>query len=189
MILLQLFYEFFKIGLFAVGGGAATIPFLYSLSDATAWFSYTDLANMIAISESTPGAIGVNMSSYVGMTVAGIPGCIIATLGLVAPSIIVILVIAHFLKRFRDSRLVQDIFYGLRPASTGLIASACLGLAQISLLDVGALTSIYTLSNLFHWKEVVLALLIYMGIKKFNKHPIVYIGAEAAFGIIFQLAA
>ena len=107
MMLMRLFYEFFKTGLFAIGGGAATIPFLSSLSDTTGWFTKTDLANMIAVSESTPGAIGVNMSSYVGFEVYGMAGCVIATLGLVAPSVIIIIIIAGFLKRFSENSIVE----------------------------------------------------------------------------------
>ena len=105
-----LFYEFFKTGLFAVGGGMATIPFLYAISEKTGWFTAADIGNMIAISESTPGAIGVNMSTYVGFHVAGIPGALITTFGLVLPSILVIIAISKVLKKFKDSRLVQKIF-------------------------------------------------------------------------------
>ena len=118
MIYLRLFYEFAKTGLFAVGGGMATIPFLYAISEKTGWFTAADIGNMIAISESTPGAMGVNMSTYVGFSVKGVLGAVIATLGLVLPSIIVILIISRMLEKFKDSKLVQKIFYGLRPAST-----------------------------------------------------------------------
>ena len=124
MMLLRLFWEFFKIGLFAVGGGMATIPFLYDLSDRTGWFTHTQLADMIAISESTPGPIGVNMATYVGYEMSGIPGSIFTTLGFVAPSIIIIIIVSLFLQRFRENRYVESAFYGLRPASSGLIASA-----------------------------------------------------------------
>ena len=132
MIFLQLFWEFFKTGLFAVGGGMATIPFLYNISDATGWFTHQDLVNMIAVGESTPGPIGVNMATYVGfltgMDVAGVPtailGGIVATLGLATPCVIVILIIASILKSFRNNKYVDAAFYGLRPASTGLITAA-----------------------------------------------------------------
>ena len=134
MMLLRLFWEFFKIGLFAVGGGMATIPFLYDLSDRTGWFTYTQLADMIAISESTPGPIGVNMSTYVGYEMAGIAGSIFTTLGFVAPSIIIIIIVSIFLQKFRDNRYVESAFYGLRPASSGLIASAALSVAIVALL-------------------------------------------------------
>ncbi|HIW94158.1 MAG TPA: chromate transporter, partial [Candidatus Flavonifractor merdipullorum] len=124
MMLLQLFLEFFRVGLFSVGGGLATIPFLTDLGNRTAWFTQAELANMIAVSESTPGPMGVNMASYVGFETAGPVGCVVATLGLVTPSIIVILIIARFLQKFRSSKTVDGVFYGLRPASTALIASA-----------------------------------------------------------------
>lgn len=119
MMLLRLFWEFFKIGLFAVGGGMATIPFLYDLSDRTGWFTYTQLADMIAISESTPGPIGVNMATYVGYEMSGVLGSISTTLGFVAPSIIIIVIVSIFLQKFRDNRYVESAFYGLRPASSG----------------------------------------------------------------------
>ena len=104
MIYLRLFYEFFKAGLFAVGGGMATLPFLYDISDSTGWFTHSQLADMIAVSESTPGPIGVNMATYVGYTTGGIPGAVIATLGLITPSIIIILIIAKALQAFRQSK-------------------------------------------------------------------------------------
>ena len=134
MMLLRLFWEFFKIGLFAVGGGMATIPFLYDLSDRTGWFTYTQLADMIAISESTPGPIGVNMATYVGYEMSGDLGSISTTLGFVAPSIIIIVIVSIFLQKFRDNRYVESAFYGLRPASSGLIASAALSVAIVALL-------------------------------------------------------
>ena len=124
MIYLQLFYEFFKTGLFAVGGGLATLPFLYDMADRTGWFTRPQLADMLAVSESTPGPIGVNMATYVGFITCGIPGAIISTLGLVTPSVIVILIIAAFLKAFRHNRYVEAAFYGLRPASTAMVAAA-----------------------------------------------------------------
>ena len=113
----KLFWEFFKAGLFAIGGGMATVPFLQEMGDATGWFTSAELADMIAISESTPGPIGVNMATYVGNVTAGIPGGIIATLGLVTPSVIIILIVATVLKKFRDNKYVNSAFYGLRPAT------------------------------------------------------------------------
>ena len=123
MILLRLFFEFFKAGLFAVGGGMATLPFMYDISTRTGWFTHEMLADMIAVSESTPGPIGVNMATYVGFETAGIPGAVTATIGLVTPSVIVILLIARALKAFRENKTVEAGFYGLRPCSVGLIAA------------------------------------------------------------------
>ena len=172
MIYLQLFFEFFKAGLFAIGGGMATLPFLYDISDKTGWFTYGQLADMVAISESTPGPIGVNMATYVGFTTAGISGSVIATLGLITPSIIIILIIAGFLKAFKDNKYVQHAFYGLRPASTGLIAAAGFSVFALSIPNL-----------------VLLAVLYYFtAVCKKTKglHPVVFIAASAVIGIIFQ---
>ena len=137
MILLRLFYEFFKTGLFAVGGGMATLPFLYDISTRTGWYTHEKLADMIAVSESTPGPIGVNMATYVGFETAGIPGAVIATLGLVTPSIMIILLIARALKAFRENPYVEAGFYGLRPCSVGLIAAAGFLVVRLALLNTG----------------------------------------------------
>ena len=110
MAFLQLMYEFFKTGLFSVGGGLATLPFLYEMSNNHPdWFTHADIADMIAVSESTPGAIGINMSTYAGYKVAGIPGGILASFALALPCVIIILIIARFLARFRKSRLVDGV--------------------------------------------------------------------------------
>lgn len=197
MIFLRLFYEFFKVGLFSVGGGLATLPFLRHLGEVTGWFSAADLANMVAVSESTPGAMGINMATYVGFTVGGqsglpggnIVGAVIATLGLVAPSILVILIIAKFLQKFRQSRVVDGVFSGLRPASTGLIAAAGLSMAQIALLTGAAWTGWNSLTAIINWKGVILAAAVFvcMQVKALKKlHPIVYIAVAAVIGVVFQ---
>lgn len=197
MIFLRLFYEFFKVGLFSVGGGLATLPFLRHLGEVTGWFSAADLANMVAVSESTPGAMGINMATYVGFTMGGqsglpggnIVGAVIATLGLVAPSILVILIIAKFLQKFRQSRVVDGVFSGLRPASTGLIAAAGLSVAQIALLTGAAWTGWNSLTAIINWKGVILAAAVFicMQVKALKKlHPIVYIAAAAVIGVVFQ---
>lgn len=187
MILLRLFYEFFKVGLFAVGGGLATIPFLETMSANTGWFTTADLTTMLAVSESTPGPIGVNMATYVGFDLCGIPGAIIATLGLITPSILVILVIAGFLQKFRQSKTVDAVFYGLRPASTGLIAAAGLKVALSILFVIGGVTE-HTFSVNWPLAAVAVAVFLGMKIKAFGKlHPIVFIGVSALVGILFKL--
>ena len=105
MLYLRLMIEFFKTGLFAIGGGLATLPFLYELSEKTGWFTTTDISNMIAISESTPGPIGINMSTYVGFHTAGLLGGIVTTLSLVLPSIIIIEIISKVLTKFKESKV------------------------------------------------------------------------------------
>ena len=197
MIFLRLFYEFFKVGLFSVGAVLVTLHFLRHLGEVTGWFSAADLANMVAVSESTPGAMGINMATYVGFTVGGqsglpggnIVGAVIATLGLVAPSILVILIIAKFLQKFRQSRVVDGVFSGLRPASTGLIAAAGLSVAQIALLTGAAWTGWNSLTAIINWKGVILAAAVFvcMQVKALKKlHPIVYIAAAAVIGVVFQ---
>ena len=192
MMYLQLFWEFFKTGLFAVGGGMATIPFLYVMSDKTGWFTHTDLANMIAVGESTPGPIGVNMATYVGFVtgmqdagaLTAILGAVVATLGLITPSVIVILIVAAILKSFRNNRYVESAFYGLRPASVGLIAAAGLSVIASNLLFQGEVFCL-------NWKGWILAIVLWVltnVVEKTKKwHPIVFIGVAALVGIVFQL--
>lgn len=193
---LKLFWEFFQVGLFAIGGGMATLPFLKNIGTATGWYTYTDLMNMLAVSESTPGPIGINMATYVGFTVGGFPGAVIATLGEVTPSIIVILIVAAMLKRFRDSKLVANAFYGLRPASTGLIGAACVSVILEVLTNItvqspaGSLLNTFQLplGSLLNWKGLLLAavLLLLTNVVKVTKnlHPIVFIILSALVGII-----
>ena len=194
MLYLRLFFEFFKTGLFAVGGGLATLPFLEEMADKTGWFTRAQLVDMIAVGESTPGPIGVNMATYVGFVTAGVPGSVIATLGLATPCVIVILLIAAFLKNFRENPLVKSAFYGLRPASTGLIASAGLSVLLVALFKNSPALRVDMLSLLsWNWKAVVLmAILLYLTrvCKKTKKlHPIVFIGISAAAGVLFQFGA
>lgn len=196
MIYLQLFWEFFKTGLFAVGGGMATIPFLYDLSDKTGWFTHNDLANMIAVGESTPGPIGVNMATYVGFLtgmresgiLTAILGAVTATLGLITPSVIVILIIAAILKSFRDNKYVNSAFYGLRPASTGLITAAGITVIMSTLVVIGGVTE-HTFA--LNWKGLILAAVLWLltnVVKQTKKwHPIVFIGFSALAGIVFQM--
>lgn len=183
---LQLFFEFFKVGLFAVGGGLATLPFLSDLADKTGWFTHADIANLVAVSESTPGPLGVNMATYVGYHVAGMMGGVIATLGLIAPSIIVIVIVAQFLKKFKENETLQNVFYGLRPASTALIAAAGFEVVKISLLHIEFWEKTGDWLKLVDWKCLLLAAAIYFAIEKWKKHPVVYIAASAVIGIVFQ---
>lgn len=187
MILLRLFFEFAKTGLFAVGGGMATIPFLQDIGVRTGWFTDADLTTMLAVSESTPGPIGINMATYVGFEVSGVAGAVVATLGLVTPSIIIILIVASFLQKFRQSKTVDAVFYGLRPASTGLITAAGISVAYsvFTVLDGAATTALPGI----HWPGVILAALVFVGMKwtpMKKLHPIVFIGIAALVGIVFQ---
>lgn len=189
MLYLRLFWEFFKTGLFAVGGGMATLPFLYSMSDATGWFTHAQLADMIAVSESTPGPIGVNMATYVGFSTAGVPGAVVATLGLITPSVIIILIIARVLAAFRQNKTVDAAFYGLRPCSVGLIAAAGLLVVKISLFNAELYQQTGVLMNLFNWKAIILAAVLIVltrYVKPLKKlHPVFFILCSAAVGALF----
>ena len=190
MIYLQLFWEFFKTGLFAVGGGMATLPFLREIGDRTGWYDRGMLANMVAVSESTPGPMGINMATYVGYTVGGVPGGLVATLGEVTPSIIVILIIAAFLKAFRDNKYVERAFYGIRPASTALIAAAGIGVMLLCLFNLTAYRQTGSLGSLLDFKALVLFAAVWVltnPVKATAKlHPILFIAASAVAGILFR---
>ena len=178
MILLDLFFAFFKVGLFAIGGGLATLPFLYELTEKYDWITVSDISNLVAISESTPGPLGINMATYVGFLQSGVAGAVTASLGLVVPSIIIIIVIAKFLSKFRDSKIVKDIFYGLRAASTALIAVAGLGVARLAFFGE-KMTE-------FFWQGAILAVVLFFATKKLKWHPIVFIAISAIIGVIFK---
>ena len=172
----QLFWQFFKTGLFAVGGGLATLPFLQEMSRLTHWFTTTDIADMVAVSESTPGPLGVNMATYVGFKTAG----------LIAPSIIIILIIARMLRRFQSSAIVSQIFSGLRPASAALIMAAGLSVAQIALFQVNTWKVTGNLADLFKVKMMILTAFIWFCYRKWQLHPIIYIAFSAAVGILLE---
>lgn len=195
MTYLLLYWEFFKTGLFAIGGGMATLPFLKTIGETYGWFTYGDLMNILAVSESTPGPIGINMATYVGYIVGGIPGAVIATLGEVTPSIIVILIVAAVLKSFRENKYVNRAFYGLRPASAALIGAACVAvvlevLTGIEEVGQGLVNSYRIVDTLLNWKGLILAavlLLLTNRVKKVKDlHPVVFIGISAVVGILFH---
>ena len=186
MLFFELYARFFMTGLFSIGGGLATLPFLYDMADKTGWFTASDIADMIAISESTPGAIGINMSTYAGFTTAGLLGAIVATLGLISPEILIIIVIAKFLDSFSDNK------YGLRAASMGLIVSAGFSVVEVAFIYSGqaaAGSDIISLLHLINIPAVILGVLIFAGMKFFKKiHPVVFIALSVVAGVIFSFA-
>lgn len=176
MLYLRLFLEFFRTGLLAVGGGMATVPFLMDIGSRTGWFLASDLADMIAVSESTPGPIGVNMATYVGFTTAGPLGALIATLGLITPCVIIILIIAGLLDKFSEKPIVKAVFRVLRAAVVGLISYALFTVAKLTFLtESGSLNLICIICY-----AVLLVLIL-----KFKKiHPLAFVALGALFGII-----
>lgn len=182
---LTLFVEFFKTGLFAVGGGLATIPFLTEMAKNYPWFSVEQLTDMVAVAESTPGPIGVNMATYAGFSAMGILGGLVATLGLVTPSVIVILIVAKFLEKFKNSKYVENAFYGIRPAVAGLIIAAALELFKLSVMN----ETFKGIKDMFDIKSLVGFLMMTFVVLRFKKiNPILLIVIGAIGGIIFKMA-
>lgn len=167
-----LFFEFFKVGLFAIGGGLVTIPFLFDLSQRFDWFSMTELTNMIAVSESTPGPIGINMATFAGFSAAGFVGGFFATVGLVFPSVVIMILIAKMMAKYSCNVRVQNILGGIRPAVLALILFAGLQIAKIALTGSAEL--------------LFFAAFLAM-IRIWKKSPILYICLAAVLGIIFQM--
>lgn len=194
IIFLEMFIRFFFVGLFAVGGGLATLPFLTDMAETTGWFTQMDISNMIAISESTPGPLGINMATYVGYQIGsdfgmagGFLGALIAPLGVVTPSVIVIIIVSRVLAKFRQSKYVEYIFYGLRAASLGLIASACLGVAKLAFFSAEAFTESGNFFMAVDYKSIILSVIVFIGVTKCKKiHPIAFIVLAAAAGVVFR---
>ncbi len=189
---LLLFFEFFKTGLFAVGGGLATLPFLYEMAATYDWFDAHTLTNMVAVSEATPGAIGVNMATYAGIMAKGLLGGIVATSGLVLPSIIIITIISRMLARVKGNPYVEHAFYGLRPVVTGLIAAALFQIVKITLIrledwDMSRFTDPTFWSGSLEWKRIAVCAVLMFAVLKWKKSPILYIAVGAAAGLVFAL--
>lgn len=186
MIYLILFFEFFKVGLFALGGGLAALPFLQDLIVKYNWMTAEELLNMIAVSESTPGAIGINTATFIGFNTADITGGIIATAGLAAPSFIIIIIIAHYFRKINHHPLVKSAFSGIRPAVAGLIASAAFQLGKGGLFNLAKLQFNQKIYQFFNYKSLILLIIIFAAVRIFKKHPINYIISAALIGIIFK---
>ena len=185
--ILWLIYEFFKTGLFSIGGGLATLPYLSRMGQAHAgWFTPEMLANMVAISESTPGPMGVNMATYVGYTVAGVPGAVIATLSLVAPSVIIIMLIYKLLQKYVNHPRVQAVFSALRPAVTGLIAAAGFSVLRMSVLN-GTGEGFLSFVNLKALAFYAVILILALWKKTQSVHPVLYIALGAVLGLVTAL--
>lgn len=186
MTFLYLFLEFFKTGLFAIGGGMATIPFLYEIATNYDWYTTADLVDMIAVSEATPGPVGVNMATFAGYMAGKIPGSFVATLSLVLPAYCIILCIAGMLDKFQNSSIVQRAFWGLRPAVVGLLTVASLAIFKVTFFTE-ELTDVTQMFALIDLRAVVIFIVLLVGIMKLKKHPLLYILAGAAAGIIMNL--
>ena len=187
MIYFFLFWEFFKTGLFSIGGGLATIPFLYDIAARYDWLSAENIPHMLAIAESTPGPIGVNLATFAGYSAAGIPGGVVATFSLSLPAYIVIVLIFRFLEKFRDNWYVESAFYAVRPAVAALILSAgwlairpTLFPGSFSAKDFDLLSSVN-----FVPLAIFAAAIVIRRLKDF--HPLWFILGGSIIGIVLQM--
>ena len=195
MIYLELFYEFFLIGLFTFGGGYAMIPLVRETVVNNGWLTLEEFYSFIGVCESTPGPIAVNMATYVGYqtgdafgVAGGIFGGVVATLGLITPSIIVIVIVSKMLKRFKDSKYVEYAFYGLRAASIGLVAAACLSVARIAFWNGEIMAETGKIISAVNYKSIILSAVIFFCITRFKKlHPIALIVFSAVVGILLKM--
>lgn len=169
---LLLFIEFFKIGLFAIGGGLVTVPFLFDLTEHYNWFTNKELLDMIAISQSTPGPIGINMATFAGFNASGLIGAIVATLSLVAPSVIVIYFVAKILNKWSENKYVQNILKSIRPAVLSLILYAGWDLAKETIIDI---------------QSVIFLVILLIFMRFYKKSPILYIVISAIIGIFIKI--
>ena len=183
MNLFFLYLLFFKTGLFAVGGGLATLPFLFQMADNYEWLDKDMIGNILAIAQASPGPIGVNMAAQTGFMASGIAGSFVAVLGLISPAIIIIAIISMLFKSFKENKIVISVFSGMRPAATGLLAAAGFGIFKLSLFNENG-TSFF---ELFYLKEFAIFAVLLLIIFRFKGHPIIYISIGAAAGILLKL--
>jgi chromate transporter len=179
-IFLELFITFFKIGLFTFGGGYAMLPLIQKEVLNHGWMEIEEIINFIAVSESTPGPFAINCATYVGMETGGVLGAVCATLGVVLPSLIVILCVARFYKKFKESKIVSAVMTGLRPAVIGLIGSALVSMILTVFLPNGFDLGGIAIPDLL----VSLGIAVVMTVLVFKKvHPIIIIVLSAVAGI------
>lgn len=181
MILLKLFLTFFKIGAFTFGGGYAMLPLIQAEVLNNNWMTNSELINFVAISESTPGPFAINISTFVGSELYGVLGALFATLGVVLPSFIIILVVAKFFEKFKTNKIISACMNGLRPAAIGLIATSVLSIGKTVFFENGFSLNILKEIELY----ISLAIFSVMTILAFKKtHPILIIFLSALIGIL-----
>lgn len=184
MIFLELFISFFFIGLISIGGGLSTIPLMTEILTSKGWMVTSEIMDMIAVSEMTPGPIGINMATYAGNKTAGILGGLSAIIGLVAPSIIIIIIVAHFYTKYRNNEYVNGTMTIIRPVVTGMIAAVCAELAVISLFNIDLFRETGSFINLFNPISILIGIAVFTANYKFKVHPVILIVSSAIIGII-----
>ena len=186
MIYLQLFWSFFQIGLFSIGGGYAAMPLIqHQVVDLHPWLTMTQFADIMTIAEMTPGPVAINSATFVGIQVAGVPGALVATIGCVLPSCVIVMLLAYIYYRFKGLSLVQGVLFGLRPAVVAMIASA--GISLLILAFYGARTLPADLTGLNLISVLIFALGLFI-LRRWKINPIwVMAGAGAAGLLLYQI--
>ena len=180
MLYLELLWSFFQIGLFSIGGGYAAMPLIeHQVVDLHGWLTLTQFADIVTISQMTPGPIAINSATFVGTRVAGLPGAIVATVGCVLPSCIIVLFLAFLYERYRGLGVVQGILAGLRPAVVALIASAGLSLLALALCGEGSVST----ENI-QWLSVAIFAAGFVVLRKWKPDPILVMVASGAAGLV-----
>lgn len=186
MIFLLLYAEFFKIGLFALGGGLATLPFLYQLSYQTGWFTTAQVTDILALSQVSPGPLGINMAAYAGYNTAGFFGGIASVLGIITPPVIIIILIAGILNKFAKNKYVIHAFEGLRPAVCALISVAVWETVKSALFNTALYTQTKNITDLLMIKSLIFFVILLILTNKYKKHPLFYVGLSAAVGLFIR---
>ncbi|MBQ2872060.1 chromate transporter [bacterium] len=187
MIYLLLVYEFFKVGLFSVGGGYATLPFLYHIADVYKWYSAEQLVDMLAVSSITPGPVGINVATFAGFKSAGILGSLLATSALILPSFLIVVFIAKLLNKFKENFFVNAILYSIKPAGCALIAAVGVDLFRKDVLKDISSFDVYNLSAFVDIKALILVIGLLILSLKVKKDPLIYLGIAAICGVLFNI--
>lgn len=181
MIYLQLFWSFFQIGLFSIGGGYAAMPLIqHQVVELHPWLTLTEFVDIITISQMTPGPIAINSATFVGIQIAGLPGAIVATIGCVVPSCIIVLTLAYFYFKYRDLTLIQGVLSGLRPAVVAMIASAGLSILVLALWDGGEI--LFSVDKI-QWIPAAIFLLCFVILRKWKPNPILVMALAGGLGM------
>ena len=178
-----LYYEFLKIGVFAIGGGYAALPFLYYVQEQYKWFTIEELTNMIAVSNITPGPIGINMATYTGFTTAGFLGSFIATIGIISVPFIIVIAIIKLFDKFKTCNWISHIFLGLRPASCALLASISIDLI---IKTITYTKPEYSAQFQIDYKALILFIVLIIPFSFMKKNPLLAIIAGALGGILLK---
>lgn len=184
--LLIMCWEFFKAGLFALGGGVVAIPFFNDMAIKYGWFSTKDIADMIAISEATPGPFGINMATFAGYKIGGIIGSALGVFFLVLPSFVIIIIVSKFLDKFSENKYVKAAFKGLRPCVCGLVLNAWYSIMKVSVINPSAFIESKNISDFFNFVPLVIFVIIFIGSRYIKKlPPAAWIAIGALAGLIF----